>query len=90
MNDNIKLEDHIAADLIVPNLKATNQAEAIRELVEHVFMRCLYYFDERNDLGDKILDRFGIEIAVDLFQYPEEECFNIFLGKRYIKWIFIK
>lgn len=56
-----------------------------KDVVEHVFMRCTYYIDERNDLWDKILDRFGVEFAVDLFQYPEEECLNIFLGKRYIK-----
>ena len=55
------------------------------DVVEHVFMRCMYYIDDRNDLWDKILDRFGLEIAVDLFQYPEEECLNIFLGKSYIK-----
>ena len=55
------------------------------DIVEHAFMRCMWFNEIRSEMWDKILDRFGVEMAVYLFQCPEEQCLDIFLGRTYIK-----
>jgi exonuclease III len=55
------------------------------DIVEHAFMRCMWFNEIRSEMWDKILDQFGVEMAVYLFQCPEEQCLDIFLGRTYIK-----
>ncbi len=50
------------------------------DYIEHIFCRCGKLNDKRNGLWDDILNIFGVEMEVDLFQRDDDESICIMLG----------